>query len=151
MRYSQERYCYPPCPVLGVHYNLDKLQLQSSIDTYKAQYTLLISVLTALIATDLSIIGYAVKEQSANLCYVSCFFPIAIYVMTRIIEKSMVPIIFTAVSIEQRYKRDGEEIADRLVSTFLFASLSNCLIPDYNGIKSIVSSRSEYQFVKPNF
>jgi len=108
-----------------------RLQLGQAITTYQAQLTLLIELITVLIIANATVVGYALSTQLAGIMLIGALFPVMIVVLQLLVYKRSLPIIFTAISIEQKY---GIANMDWLASTFVSATIS----PDYfNQLKTI--------------
>lgn len=105
-------------------FELDKLQLQLAIDTYKAQYTLLVALVTALVGADVTFLGYAIRDQNGWICLLGLFFAFAVFAVRRIVYEAMLPVIFTAISIESKYSERSDEPMG-LMTTFVSMSLGS--------------------------
>jgi len=93
-----------------------RLQIEQSMETYRAQFSLLVQVLTVMIVGDITVIGYGVNARSAGVMLVGALFPILGIYITYRVNKLMMPVIYTAVTLEQKL---GKEEADWLASTFV--------------------------------
>jgi hypothetical protein len=101
-----------------------KLQLQQAIDTYRAQITLLLQALTVLVVADCTVIGLALTNKLPVVMMVTPAFPLLMLYGIELAGRLSVPILYSALNIEHRYRLPG---VDGMVSTFL-AFISS---PDY--------------------
>lgn len=92
-----------------------KLQLQQCLETYRAQMSLLVQILTVLVVADATTVGYAVQQQLAGIIWVGLIFPVTMYFVIRTVFRLTLPVLATAISIEREY-RDPAVLA--LMSTF---------------------------------
>jgi hypothetical protein len=98
-----------------------RMQIEQSVETYRTQFSLLIQAITVLVLGNVTVAGYALSTQRASILFIGSLFPMMIlYVMYRI-NKLMIPIVYTAVSLEQKY---GAARTDWLASTFLATAVS---------------------------
>ena len=107
----------PPLPNMDfVH-----LQLEQALSTYQAQLNLLVTIVTALIIADITILGYAVTVKLAGVILIGALFPFVAYNIFHQLNKSIVSVLYTAVYLEQKF---GGQDVDWLVSTFVGRMLS---------------------------
>jgi len=98
-----------------------KLQLQQSLETYRAQMSLLVQICTVLVVADATTVGYAVQQQLAGIIWVGAIFPLTIYLIIRTVFRLNLPILATAVSIESEYP---DTAVMGLMSTFTAMAIS---------------------------
>jgi hypothetical protein len=114
-----------------------KLQLQQSLETYRAQMSLLVQISTVLVLADATTVGIAVQQQLAGIIWVGVIFPITIYLIIRTVFRLTLPVLATAVSIEAEY-RDTAVLG--LMSTFAALAISPVF---YERIKVTVAIQPE--------
>lgn len=102
-----------------------KLQLQQAVDTYRAQLSLEIQIWTVLVLGNASIFGYAVAQKLAGVIWVGIIFPITMRAVGSVVRRTTIPILATAVEIEEKY---CEPTIRGLVSTFIATSVSPVLL-----------------------
>lgn len=93
-----------------------KFQLQEVFTTYRTQYTLLIQIMTVLLVADVTVIGYSIHEKMCGVIFIGVVFPIMMMLVRRTIRRSMIPILFTGLTLENKY---GSPDNDWLISTYL--------------------------------
>lgn len=101
-----------------------RLQLGHAITTYQAIWSSLIQILTVLMIANATILGYAITTKIAGVMLLGAFFPIMIFAVELMANKRALPVIYTAISLEQKY---GIANTDWLGSTFISVTMS----PDY--------------------
>ena len=114
-----------------------KLQFEQSMEMYHKQFSLFVQIGIVLVVGNITIIGYAFSTRSAGVLLVGVLFPILVFWLMQRFERMMLPVLFTAVSLEYRYGRSN---ADWLASTFLSAAVSPEAL---NAIQSI-STEQDY-------
>ena len=92
-----------------------KTQFEQACETFRAQFSLLVQVITILILGDITIIGYAVSTQIAGIVLIGTIFPLMILYILYRMNKLAIPVIYTAVSLEGKYGGSG---TDWLASTY---------------------------------
>jgi hypothetical protein len=97
------------------------LQFAQAIETFRAQFNLSIQIFTAFVIADVTVIGFAISSKISGIVLIAGLFPLFIIYVAYGANKFMVPVIYTAVSIESKY---GIQNEDWLASTFLSARLS---------------------------
>jgi hypothetical protein len=110
-----------------------KLQLQQSIDTYRTQMTLLVQVCTVLVIANCTIVGFALTNKLPAVLIVSAIFPLLLGYVIETVGRLSVPILYTALNVEDRYGVSG---FDGLASTFLAFTSSVDYIRELRGIAS---------------
>lgn len=103
----------------------ENLQLAQAMETYRAQLSLLVSIITVLVVANATVVGYAISTQIASIIFIGPLFPIGVLVVTRIIFALSLPVIYTAINIESKHESAVE--VDWLASTFI----SVVVAPDY--------------------
>jgi hypothetical protein len=114
-----------------------KLQLQQSLETYRAQISLLVQICTVLVVADATTVGIAVQQQLAGIIWVGVIFPITIYLIIRTVFRLTLPILATAISIEGEYR---DPAIPGLMSTFAALAISPTF---FERIKSVTAIKSE--------
>lgn len=56
--------------------DLERLQLQQAVETYRAQLSLMVQILTILVIADITLVGYAVTAKSAVIVAIGTAFPL---------------------------------------------------------------------------
>jgi hypothetical protein len=110
-----------PTPSSSAGAEFIRMQLEQSIETYQTQFSLLIQAITVLVLGNVTVAGYALSTQRASILFIGSLFPMMILYVTYRINKLMIPIVYTAVSLEQKY---GGPRMDWLASTFLATAVS---------------------------
>lgn len=101
-----------------------RLQLEHAITTYQAIWSSLIQIITVLAIANATILGYAITTKIAGIMFLGAFFPIMIFAVELMANKRALPVIYTAISLEQKF---GIANTDWLASTFISVTMS----PDY--------------------
>lgn len=113
-----------------------RLQLGHAITTYQAIWSSLIQIITVLVIADATILGYAFTTKIAGVMLLGAFFPIMIIAVQLMANRRALPVIYTAISLEQKY---GITNTDWLSSTFISVTMS----PDYlNRLKFIAAIKN---------
>jgi hypothetical protein len=104
------------------------MQVKEAIETFRSQFGLLIQILTALVIADVTIIGYAVSNKIAGMGVVGAFMPLAMMLVISGAGRLMLPVIFTAISIEKKFaNQNGSWLMSTLYSTFASADFTQRL------------------------
>lgn len=101
-----------------------RLQLGLAITTYQAIWSSLIQIITVLMIANATILGYAITTKIAGIMFLGAFFPVMIIAVELMANKRALPVIYTAISLEQKF---GIDNTDWLGSTFISVTMS----PDY--------------------
>jgi hypothetical protein len=101
-----------------------KIQFQETIELFRSQLTMLVQAGTFLLLADVTVIGYAMNTRIAGILCIGALFPIMLWFLVTRVNQLMLPVLFTALSLEHRY---GDREGDWLASTFL----STLVSPDY--------------------
>jgi hypothetical protein len=99
-----------------------RAQLQHAIETYRVQLSLLTQIGTVLVVADAATVGYGLQQKLAGALWVGLVFPVAILLVMRLVTRLTIPVLATAVSIENKY---GEHNVCGLMSTFLGVTVSH--------------------------
>jgi len=99
----------------------DNFQLRESIETFRTQFNLLIQLLTVLVIANVTILGFAISNKIAGIIFIAAVIPLIMILIILGSEKYMLPIIYTAISLEEK---NGERNTDYLASTFVAAIIS---------------------------
>lgn len=77
-------------------------------------------MITVIVVGDITLAGYALSARSSGVLIIGALFPLmALYQLHRF-NRMMLPAIYTAVSLEQKYGgRDTDWLTSTLMSTFL--------------------------------
>ena len=105
------------------------MQIEQAMETYRTQFHLLTSSLTILVIANVTVFGYAMTIKTAGIIMVGTIFPIMIYYIIYRVNKLMIPIIYTAIRLEQEF---GGEGIDWLATTFIGATGST------NSLQSLI-------------
>ena len=97
------------------------MQVKEAIETYRSQFSLLIQILTVFVVADVTIIGYGVSNQIAGMGVVGAFIPLMMMFVISGAGRFMLPVIFTAVSIERKFAKQN----DRLTINGIAAGMRN--------------------------
>lgn len=98
-----------------------KLQIDQAIKTLRTQLSLGTQIATLLIIADVSIVGYAINNKIAGILFIGALFPIMFWIIYYRLKRLMLPVIYTAVTLENKY---GGDDSDWLVSTFVSTIIS---------------------------
>jgi hypothetical protein len=93
--------------------DLERLQLQQAAETYRAQLSLMVQILTILVVADITLVGYAITAKSAAIVAIGTAFPLGMLYISWAVFKLSIPFFFIAVKIELNSGVQG------LFSTFL--------------------------------
>ncbi len=110
------------------------MQVKEAIETYRSQFSLLIQILTVLVIADVTIIGYATSNKIAGIGVVGAFMPLAMMLVISGAGRFMLPVIFTAVSIEKKFVKHNDSW---LMSTLFSAVASTDFINRLEAIGKI--------------
>lgn len=111
-----------------------RVEVAQAIETFRTQFSWLIQIITLLVLADVTVVGYAISEQIASVLLIGAVFPIMIIYARNRVNRLMVPVIYSAISIEHEY---GGTKSDWLMATFL--ALTNS--PDY--VEALVTLSAE--------
>lgn len=103
-----------------------KLQLAQALDTYRTQMTLLVQILTVMVIADCTVVGYSLANKNPMSLAVGCIFHFFMLYTLLAIQHLSIPILYTAVNIEQAY---GTGVVDGVATSFLSFTSS----PEYVG------------------
>jgi hypothetical protein len=98
-----------------------KSQIQQSLESYRSNLSVLVQMLTVLIVGNVTVVGFALNRQSSGIFLVGVVFPIIAFYLIHKINAMLIPALFTAVTLEQKY---GGKTDNWLASTILSAGLS---------------------------
>jgi hypothetical protein len=98
-------------------------QLAQAMDTYRTQLSLLVTIITILVVANATVIGYAISTKIASVIFIGPLFPIVIIVVSRVIFKLSLPVVYTAINIESKY--DSAIGVDWLASTFIAVTITS--------------------------
>jgi hypothetical protein len=110
-----------------------KIQFQETIELFRSQLMMLVQAGTFLLLADVTVIGYAMNTRIAGILFIGTLFPIMLWFLITRMNQMMLPVLFTALSLEHRY---GDREGDWLASTFL----STLASPEYQeGLRRLTS------------
>jgi len=96
-------------------------QIEQALEMYRAQLGMLLQSLTAFILGDVTLVGFAINQQSSSILFLGVAFPIvALYLIIKT-NGMLAAMLFTAINLEQQLGGDNE---DWLAST-LFATANS--------------------------
>jgi hypothetical protein len=101
--------------------SFSQLQMTQAIETFRAQLSLLIQILTVLVISDVTILGFAFSSQISGVILVAAIVPLIMIIIVTKISRYMIPVIYTALTLEVKI---GKGKPDYLVSTFLSSVVS---------------------------
>lgn len=110
------------------------LQFAQSIETFRAQYNLAVQIFTALVIADVTIVGFAVSNKISGIVLIAGMFPLLIIYVAYGANQHMIPVLYTAITIETKYGMQNE---DWLASTFFSARVSPELLRRWQEISKI--------------
>ena len=90
---------------------------QESVETFRTQLRLATQITTFLAVADVTLIGYATSEKQAALIIIGTIFPVMILILISAVKIMVLPIIFTAINIENKL---GIEENLRLASNYMY-------------------------------
>jgi hypothetical protein len=93
-----------------------KQQVDQAIRTFLSQFTILIQVVTILVVANVTIVGYGISEKFGGALLIGSFIPLVIIYMMNGVSRYMIPIIFSAVNLEDQLA-EGRKVL--LISTFV--------------------------------
>lgn len=111
-----------------------KSQTEQAITTYGNQINLFVQVITILTLANVTVVGYAISEKIAGIIGIGSFFPLMIIGTAMLANEITLPIIYTAVSLEQKY---GSEEMDWVASTFVSTIFSIEYLQKFKEISKI--------------
>lgn len=96
-------------------------QYTLAVETFRTQLELLVQILTAFVIANVTVIGFAVAGQQAGVLLAGALVPIMMWFVVYGMESFILPIIYTAYTIEVELSPSSET---NLVNTFvsIFAS-----------------------------
>lgn len=110
-------------------------QLIEAISTFRTQYTLAIQILSLLVLSNITVLGWAITQKTASIFLLGSIIPL-IFILFRIQFFSLTfPIMFSAYSFE---KKIGNDSFDWLATTFLYRRED--LIKEFDKILQIDNS-----------
>ena len=116
-----------------------KQQVNQAISTFLSQFTILIQVVTILFVANITIVGYAISAKLGGALIVGSFIPLVIIYMMNGLSRYMIPIIFSAVNLEDQLSKDRKLL---LFSTFVSFAAS----PEYLAqLKKIADIRDNHK------
>ncbi len=118
-----------------------KLEFEQAIESFRSGLSLFVQIVAVLIIADGTIVGYALTTQIASVLLIGSIFPIAILFLIHLGRRAIVPIIYSALSIERNY---GDCGADLLVSTFVAFTNSTEYVTELLTIGSIQDSKERF-------
>jgi hypothetical protein len=101
-----------------------KQQVDQAIRTFLAQFTILIQVVTILVVANVTIVGYAISERFGGALLIGSFIPLTIIYMMNGVSRYMIPVIFSAVNLEDQLAQEKKAL---FFSTFVSFAAS----PEY--------------------
>jgi len=96
------------------------VQYEQAMETFRHGVTSLAQLVTVFVLADITLIGFAIDNQIADIIFLGALFPIFIMNSANVVGKLLAPTIFTAYCIEQKC---GAEISG-LMHTGLRVNLS---------------------------
>ncbi len=119
-----------------------KTQLEQAFETFRVQFSLLVQVITILVLGDVTIIGYAISAQIAGIILIGIIFPLmTLYILYRM-SRLAIPVIYTAISIENKY---GGDDTDWLASTYASTMMTVEFVTKLKAISSIQDAAERTQ------
>ena len=109
-----------------------KVQLQQAVETCRAQLTLLVQILIALVIADVSVTGYAVNSRSSALLGIGAVLPLSMLFVGWTVSRLTIPFLYTAVRLEADFNA-----GDGLVTTFLSFTESVTYIHEMQSIAKL--------------
>jgi ascorbate-specific PTS system EIIC-type component UlaA len=97
-------------------YEFVKLQIEQALEIYRAQLSMLLQSLTAFIVGDMTLIGFAVNQRNASMILLGTAFPMVAFYIIKKTNEILVSMLFTAVSLEQKYGGDDDWLASTLLA-----------------------------------
>lgn len=122
-----------------------KLELDISINAFRAQYDLLTKIVTVLLIADVSFIGYAIKEETALFALLALVFPVGIFFTIFILRRAMLATIYVAINIERKY---GGDEHDWLATTYISFLASTDFIEKLTNINEIENREDRIKQLK---
>jgi len=114
-------------------------EIEQAIETYRSQFAQYVQVLTVLLLADITLIGYALSTQSSGVLLIGVVIPITILYHLYNFSKFMLPALYTAISLEQKYGGRGE---DWLATTLFSTAISTEI---FRKLEKISTEHSHYQ------
>ena len=91
----------------AINRNLLQCKLEQAIATWRWQLSLLVQVFTVLVVAHITFIGYAFTSKNAFLLAIGGLFPLVFFVILRTANRLAVPIVYTAVAVENEFAENG--------------------------------------------
>ena len=109
-------------------------QFEQSIDSFRNGFISLAQLITVFVLADVTLAGYAITEKISGIIFVGIVFPFATMHSAKVVSKLLIPPIFTAYRIEQKY---GGKENIWLMSSGIRINLRNYVASKLNDICSI--------------
>ena len=109
-------------------------QFEQAMMTFRTKFTLLVQITCILVIADVTLVGYAISSEIAGILLIGIIFPIMIFFILYRFSRFALPIVYTAVSLENEY--GGLDI-DWLASTFLSYNVSVKYVNTLKNIRSV--------------
>ena len=98
------------------HWEFARAQFELSVETYLTLLKLLVQMVTVLVLADVTVLGYAITQKISSVLLIGSVFPLMILFHLYVIRRFTMPVVYTAVSLEQRL---GDFGGDWLFSTLM--------------------------------
>jgi len=118
-----------------------QIELTETFVTFRTQLTLLTQALTALLAGNIAYLGYAYSTKKALLVMFSASFPIIILAILNRVRKWMIPIIYSAIVIENGSIGNGMGVITNFISFIQSPKYVNQLL-EINKITDLEKKRA---------
>ncbi len=105
-----------PAPPSEIPREFLREELGQAIEMFRTLWSLVVQVGVGLVAANVALLGWAVSKRLITPVMFGSLFPTAIVVLVERIRKAMAPVVFTAVSLEDRF---GGQTEDWLMATFV--------------------------------
>ena len=115
-----------------------KFELQQSIEVFKTQFNLLVSIQTVFVVSNITVIGYAITHRISTIFLVGALIPLFMAFMIYAVGRFMVPVIYTALFLESKFERDD---SDLIASTFARYSMKTVFVDEIYRISSLQSKQ----------
>jgi len=96
-------------------------QITQAIESLRTELTLTVQILTVFVVANATMIGFSVSSQKSGIVFVAALIPLMMLIIIRGISKFMLPIIYTAITLETKF---GRRNTDWLSSTFMAIAVS---------------------------
>ena len=80
-------------------------QFEQAIETFRTQVNYLLQIITLFVVADVTVVSFAISSQIASIIFISTLFPILIYYAMNQIYSISIPILYTAIYIENKFSR----------------------------------------------